>query len=89
MWTNFNLKFFLLSWSIVLRCDDHTGIFTSMVAPQDTYFYVKKTRSYLPLIIHSPLHPTPPPPPPDNDRICDHNAMLAFAQEKVWDVQMY
>ena len=22
-------------------------------------------------------------PPPDNDRICDHNAMLAFPQEKI------
>ena len=22
------------------------------------------------------------PPPPDNDRVCDHNAMLAFPQEK-------
>ena len=23
------------------------------------------------------------PPPPDNDRICDHNAMLVFPQEKI------
>ena len=23
------------------------------------------------------------PPPPDNDRVCDHNAMLAFPQEKI------
>ena len=39
---------------------------------------------YTPLIIHSgiPL-PPPPPPPPDNDRICGHNAMLAFPQEKI------
>ena len=25
----------------------------------------------------------PPPPTTDNDRICDHNAMLAFQQEKI------
>ena len=25
----------------------------------------------------------PPPPPPDNDRVCDHNALLAFPQEKI------
>ena len=30
----------------------------------------------LPLIIHS-TSPPPAPPPPGNDRICDHNAMLA------------
>ena len=23
------------------------------------------------------------PPPPDNDRVCDHNALLAFPQEKI------
>ena len=23
------------------------------------------------------------PPLPDNDRVCDHNAMLAFPQEKI------
>ena len=25
----------------------------------------------------------PPPLPPDNDRVCDHNAMWAFPQEKI------
>ena len=35
-------------------------------------------------------YPPPPPfehrfvpPPPDNDRVCDHNALLAFPQEKI------
>ena len=28
------------------------------------------------------LYPSPPPPP-DNDRVCDHNALLAFPQEKI------
>ena len=32
-----------------------------------------------PRIHHSP----PPPPRSDNDRVCDHNAMLAFPQEKL------
>ena len=27
-------------------------------------------------------HP-PRPPPPDNDKICGHNAMLAFPQENI------
>ena len=36
-------------------------------------------RGFLPLIIHSGT----PPPPRDNYRICDHNAMLAFPQEKI------
>ena len=36
---------------------------------------------FLPLIHdHSLRHP---PPPPDNDRVSDHNAMLAFPQEKI------
>ena len=34
-----------------------------------------------PRIHHSP--PPPPPPRSDNDRVCDHNAMLAFPQEKI------
>ena len=38
---------------------------------------------YLTLIIHSGTPSPPPPPPPDNDRICDHNAMLAFPQKKI------
>ena len=29
-----------LTWSIVLRCDDHTGIFTCDGCAQDPYFYV-------------------------------------------------
>ena len=31
------------------------------------------------MTIHSD---TPPPPSPGNDRVCDHNAMSAFPQEK-------
>ena len=35
-------------WSIVLRCDDHTGIFTCDVCARDPYFYVPaKTQSYV------------------------------------------
>ena len=38
----------LLTWSIVLRCDDHTGIFTCNGCAQDPYFYVPaKTQSYV------------------------------------------
>ena len=29
-----------LTWSIVLRCDDHTGIFTYDGCARDRYFYV-------------------------------------------------
>ena len=29
-----------LTWSIVLRCDDHTGIFTCDGCARDPYFYV-------------------------------------------------
>ena len=36
---------------------------------------------FLPLIHdHSLRHP----PPPDNNRVSDHNAMLAFPQEKIF-----
>ena len=33
------------------------------------------------MTIHSGT--TPPPLPPDNDRVCDHYAVLAFPQEKI------
>ena len=37
-----------LTWSIVLRCDDHTGIFTCDGCARDPYFYVPaKTQSYV------------------------------------------
>ena len=38
-----------------------------------------------PMFIHGflPLIIPPNTPPPDNDRICGHNAMLAFPQEKI------
>ena len=37
-----------LTWSIVLRCDDHTGIFTCDGCARDPYFYVPaKTQSYI------------------------------------------
>ena len=29
------------------------------------------------------IHHSPPLPRSDNDRVCDHNAMLAFPQEKI------
>ena len=35
-------------WSIVLRCDDHTGIFTCDGCARDQYFYVPaETQSYV------------------------------------------
>ena len=35
-------------WSIVLRCDDHTGIFTCGGCARDPYFYVPaETQSYV------------------------------------------
>ena len=35
-------------WSIVLRCDDHTGIFTCDGCARDPYFYVPaETQSYV------------------------------------------
>ena len=35
-------------WSIVLRCDDHTGIFTCHGCARDPYFYVPaETQSYV------------------------------------------
>ena len=35
-------------WSIVLRCDDHTGIFTCDGCVRDPYFYVPaETQSYV------------------------------------------
>ena len=37
-----------LTWSIVLRCDDHTGIFTCDGCTRDPYFYVPaETQSYV------------------------------------------
>ena len=37
-----------LTWSIVLRCDDHTGIFTCDGCAWDPYFYVPaETQSYI------------------------------------------
>ena len=37
-----------LTWSIVLRCDDHTGIFTCDGCARDPYFYVPAdTQSYM------------------------------------------
>ena len=37
-----------LTWSIVLRCDDHTGIFTCNGCARDPYFYVPaETQSYV------------------------------------------
>ena len=37
-----------LTWSIVLRCDDHTGIFTCDGCARDPYFYVpSETQSYV------------------------------------------
>ena len=37
-----------LTWSIVLRCDDHTGIFTCDGCTRDLYFYVPaETQSYV------------------------------------------
>ena len=36
------------TWSIVLRCDDHTGIFTCDGCARDPYFYVPaETQSYV------------------------------------------
>ena len=37
-----------LTWSIVLRCDDHTGIFTCDGCARDPYFYAPaETQSYV------------------------------------------
>ena len=37
-----------LTWSIVLRCDDHTSIFTCDGCARDPYFYVPaETQSYV------------------------------------------
>ena len=37
-----------LTWSIVLRCDDHTGIFTCDGCARDPYFYVPaETQSHV------------------------------------------
>ena len=37
-----------LTWSIVLRCDDHTGIFTCDGCARGPYFYVPaETQSYV------------------------------------------
>ena len=37
-----------LTWSIVLRCDDHTGIFTWDGCARDPHFYVPaETQSYV------------------------------------------
>ena len=37
-----------LTWSIVLRCDDHTGIFTCDGCARDPYFYVPaETQRYV------------------------------------------
>ena len=37
-----------LTWNIVLRCDDHTGIFTCDGCSRDPYFYVPaETQSYV------------------------------------------
>ena len=37
-----------LTWSIVLRCDDHTSIFTCGGCARDPYFYVPaETQSYV------------------------------------------
>ena len=37
-----------LTWSIVLRCDDHTGLFTCDGCARDPYFYVPaETQSYV------------------------------------------
>ena len=37
-----------LTWSIVLKCDDHTGIFTCDGCARDPYFYVPaETQSYV------------------------------------------
>ena len=32
---------------------------------------------------------SPPPPPNDNQRVCDHNAMLAFPQEQISHYTMH
>ena len=37
-----------LTWSVVLRCHDHTGIFTCDGCTRDPYFYVHaETQSYV------------------------------------------
>ena len=47
-WFRFILRRPGLTWSIVLRCDDHTGIFTCDGCDRDTYFYVPaETQSYM------------------------------------------
>ena len=45
----------------------------------NTSYFLKKNT---PHCLNIDLYP-PPPPPPDNDRVCDHNALLAFPQEKI------
>ena len=38
-----------LTWSIVLRCDDHTGIFTCDGCARDPYFYVPADTELCPM----------------------------------------
>ena len=45
----------------------------------NTFYFLKKKNN--PHCLNIDLYP--PPPPPDNDRVCDHNALLAFPQEKI------
>ena len=47
-------------WSIVLRCDDHTGIFTCDGCARDSYFYVPaETQSYVIKLSCSSLKESP------------------------------
>ena len=41
-----------LTWSIVLRCDNHTGIFTCDGCARDPYFYVPaETQIYVGMLM--------------------------------------
>ena len=64
--------------SVIRTPDNEIGIYYNT-----STYYLKiiphAEHRFLPLIIHSGT----PSPPPNNNRICDHNAMLAFPQEKI------
>ena len=66
------------------RYTHHTTTQAECIPP---YYLQKYTSMFehglLPCLPTDYLFMHPPPPPPHNDRIYDHNAMLAFPQEKI------
>ena len=48
---------------------------------RDVLQYLPLSKKISPQCLNIDLYP--PSSPPDNDRVCDHNALLAFPQEKI------